>query len=652
MTSPWPPVFTSSPGMTTSLRPRARSAASSAPPRTLWSVTAIAPSPSASAWSRSSSTSIEQSCDHVVCMCRSTTILSRSSGGGAAAAARAGATRSRRRPPSTRSASAPKSRAAAAATPSSARRAGTRRPPSGAPPPRRRAPAAAARPGGAATATPAAQASSSTRGMPSTAGHEHGGLPQELGAARRRREPCAPASVRAGRGAPVGATRAGGCGGARAPSPAGRPSSRPSARRSGRSDWPPLEDDELPLRARLEERRSTPSGHELVAAGKALGGRLRRLRRSSRAARRGGRAAARAASAPAGTRAAPARRTSPPSARRCRGARGTRGSAGPARSRGRCRSRRRRARPRGSRGRRPERPIRLRREIGTAGPSATSSSSSRPAASARRPAARSRARFDGASTVTEWPRARSSRASPATCSFTSCGCDQAKGVTRATRSAIVPTSLVTTIRQKIVAAARWGIAHEPRIHYGEVRPIPLGRTLPLTTDCSGFVTLCYYLAGAPDPNGLGYSGEGWTGTLLGHLPPIDRPTRGAATSSSGAPIRAATCAIVLEPGDDPLLCSHGTRARAARDSLGRVRVQRAVTWLLIRSTRHVRDEMGRRRRASGGAAAVVARPDGRRAARATARAPDAARRALASGGAAGRDAAAASVQKTTRGGER
>jgi len=57
---------------------------------------------------------------------------------------------------------------------------------------------------------------------------------------------------------------------------------------------------------------------------------------------------------------------------------------------------------------------------------------------------------------------------------------------------------VTSVRQKIVAAARWGIENEPRIHYGEVRPMPLGRTLPLTTDCSGFVTICYFLAGAPD----------------------------------------------------------------------------------------------------------------------------------------------------------
>jgi hypothetical protein len=116
---------------------------------------------------------------------------------------------------------------------------------------------------------------------------------------------------------------------------------------------------------------------------------------------------------------------------------------------------------------------------------------------------------------------------------------------------------VATLRQKIVTAARWGIAHEPQIHYGELRPVPLGRTLPLTTDCSGFVTLCFFLAGAPDPNGLGYSGEGWTGTLLRHLARTDaaRARRGDLVVWGDYPGR--HVALVLEPGADPLLASHG-----------------------------------------------------------------------------------------------
>jgi cell wall-associated NlpC family hydrolase len=138
---------------------------------------------------------------------------------------------------------------------------------------------------------------------------------------------------------------------------------------------------------------------------------------------------------------------------------------------------------------------------------------------------------------------------------------------------------VTTLRQKIVAAARWGIANEPWIHYGEARPFPLDRDLPLTTDCSGFVTLCYFLAGAADPNGLAYSGQGWTGTLLRHLQPVDRGRAGDVVVWGAYPGH--HCAIVLAAGDDPLLCSHGQERGpvAIRFSEECRRQPPQVTWL-------------------------------------------------------------------------
>lgn len=112
-------------------------------------------------------------------------------------------------------------------------------------------------------------------------------------------------------------------------------------------------------------------------------------------------------------------------------------------------------------------------------------------------------------------------------------------------------------REKIVAWARWGVRNTALIHYREIRPFPLDRTLPLTTDCSGFVTLCYRLAGAPDPNGLNYNGNGYTGTLLDHgrpvLPGAVRPgdiiVYGPGTGDHTA--------IVVETGFDPLTVSHG-----------------------------------------------------------------------------------------------
>ena len=148
---------------------------------------------------------------------------------------------------------------------------------------------------------------------------------------------------------------------------------------------------------------------------------------------------------------------------------------------------------------------------------------------------------------------------------------------------------MTTVRRKIVTAARWGIAHEPQIHYGEIRPIPLARTLPLTTDCSGFVTLCYFLAGAPDPNGLDYSGQGWTGTLLRHLEHIPRADAKPGDLVVWGAYPGRHVAIVLEGGDDPVLASHGQERGplAVRYSVEDWWQEVESTWLdgLTRSSR-------------------------------------------------------------------
>ena len=70
ITSPWSAVFTSS--ATITLIPLARERASSAPEISLWSVIAIAPSPTFLAVSSSVSTGVAQSGEWSVCMCRST----------------------------------------------------------------------------------------------------------------------------------------------------------------------------------------------------------------------------------------------------------------------------------------------------------------------------------------------------------------------------------------------------------------------------------------------------------------------------------------------------------------------------------------------------------------------------------------------------
>ena len=76
------------------------------------------------------------------------------------------------------------------------------------------------------------------------------------------------------------------------------------------------------------------------------------------------------------------------------------------------------------------------------------------------------------------------------------------------------------VRSAIVAAGKWGFAHRQHFVYTQAANRMAfekqGIKFPITTDCSGFITLCYFVAGAADPNGANYSGWGYTGTLLQH----------------------------------------------------------------------------------------------------------------------------------------
>jgi len=79
------------------------------------------------------------------------------------------------------------------------------------------------------------------------------------------------------------------------------------------------------------------------------------------------------------------------------------------------------------------------------------------------------------------------------------------------------------VRAKMVAWARWCIAHNALFDYTEgpgrmsMVALPPGETTRrIAADCSGFATGCAKWAGAPDPNNLHFDGQGYTGTMLGH----------------------------------------------------------------------------------------------------------------------------------------
>jgi hypothetical protein len=117
------------------------------------------------------------------------------------------------------------------------------------------------------------------------------------------------------------------------------------------------------------------------------------------------------------------------------------------------------------------------------------------------------------------------------------------------------------IRDDIVANALWGCDNEPDIHYSQgghrFDALFSPRDLPLYTDCSGFATLCYAWAGAPDPNGLGYNHSGFTGTMLNNLPEIPIEQAQIGDLIVYGPGTGDHVVVIVEVGQDPLCVSHG-----------------------------------------------------------------------------------------------
>jgi hypothetical protein len=151
-------------------------------------------------------------------------------------------------------------------------------------------------------------------------------------------------------------------------------------------------------------------------------------------------------------------------------------------------------------------------------------------------------------------------------------------------------------RQHLLALMRYTLAHEPQIHYAQVRPMRtvglteahlhtlLNAGHSITMDCSEAVTCLCKWAGLHDPNGLHYDGQGYTGTLLAHLPHYSDPGR----AHIGAlvvfgPGHGDHVCMVMERHADPMLWSHGSEhgPRRVRFSVERAVHRRPATFLSI-----------------------------------------------------------------------
>lgn len=108
------------------------------------------------------------------------------------------------------------------------------------------------------------------------------------------------------------------------------------------------------------------------------------------------------------------------------------------------------------------------------------------------------------------------------------------------------------VRDRIVNTAIYAVLRNAQIHYTQgsermygVRNHIKPPKVPIYEDCSSFATWCYWVAGAPDPNGLHYNGYGYTGTQISHGHRVVHPSPGDLAfygwGYNGAPKHVALC---------------------------------------------------------------------------------------------------------------
>lgn len=114
------------------------------------------------------------------------------------------------------------------------------------------------------------------------------------------------------------------------------------------------------------------------------------------------------------------------------------------------------------------------------------------------------------------------------------------------------------IRAQVAAEGHWLLAHRWEFHYAQVRPYAssLRSALARTrTDCSASVTLEWKDGGGPDPNGRGFDGQGYTGTLWGRgeLVRVPEPADLAFYGDMGPVFGHAPSHVALEVGDGAVI---------------------------------------------------------------------------------------------------
>ena len=129
----------------------------------------------------------------------------------------------------------------------------------------------------------------------------------------------------------------------------------------------------------------------------------------------------------------------------------------------------------------------------------------------------------------------------------------------------------TLVRARALWLMRLLLGEAPRVHYppGDRRTMTISGIATrsqledalddgLTIDCSQAVTLIAHVAGARDPNGAAYARDGYTGTLLNGCAHIAREQAKCGDLRVFGRGTGHHVGMVMTPGGDPLLFSHGT----------------------------------------------------------------------------------------------
>lgn len=131
-----------------------------------------------------------------------------------------------------------------------------------------------------------------------------------------------------------------------------------------------------------------------------------------------------------------------------------------------------------------------------------------------------------------------------------------------------PDAVALTHRDALVKWAKWGVLHNAAIHYTQDtrRDDYLHGSkgaLPIWTDCSGWVTYCYWAAGLPDPSGFNYRYLGYTGSLLANAYNHGKVLTNLSLARPGDPIVIGPgtgwhVTICVQQAADPIVISHGS----------------------------------------------------------------------------------------------